>query len=132
MKSVTRLALARSALASSMMRRPGEEKIAGEEEPGLAIVIRDVGWVVAWGGNYIDDAIAEIELSDAVRPIWKAEIVADMGEVGGNHLDARLVLELRIAEAMIEMTVGVDDNERYLRLSGGLSGFREQTDYGLG
>lgn len=65
----------------------GQEKIAGEEQPGLAIVVRDMGWVMSGGWNHVDGAIAEIDLSDAIRPIREAKVFPDMREVGGNNLD---------------------------------------------
>jgi hypothetical protein len=90
----------------------GQEKIAGEKQSGLAIVIGDVGGVMSGSRNHVNDAIAEIDLRKAVRPIGEAKVLPDVSEVGGDNFDIGKVLELRIAEAMIEVTVGVHNDER--------------------
>lgn len=42
---------------------------------------------MAGGRNHVDGSIAEIQLSDAVRPIREAKVFPDMSEVGGNNFD---------------------------------------------
>jgi hypothetical protein len=60
---------------------PGQEKIAGEEQSGLAIVIRNVGRIMPRRRNHVDDAIPKIQLSQTVRPIGEAEVLPDVSEV---------------------------------------------------
>jgi hypothetical protein len=81
----------------------GQEEIAGKEQRGLAIAVGDMGGVVARSGNHVDDSVAEIDLSETIGPIGKAEVLADMSEIGADNLNVGKLCELRVAEAVIEM-----------------------------
>lgn len=74
------------------------------------------------GGKRVNGAVAQIDFGDSIGPGGESEEFADGIEVGTDDLDVGNVLELRIAEAMIEMAMGVNDKEGKFR--GGC--FRQQ------
>jgi hypothetical protein len=80
---------------------------AGENQAGIAIIIEQLCRMVTWRRQHIDDAIAEINLCSAVRPIRKAKVLALLLNIRVHQLHAIHALELRIAGAMIQMSVNV-------------------------
>src|ERR1700722_18461686 len=73
---------------------PWEQKVAGEDQAGVAIVVQQLCRMVTGRGQHIDDAVAEIDLRAAIRPVGKAKERAHVLEIRAHQLDAIQALEL--------------------------------------
>ena len=62
--------------------------------------------------NHVDSSIAEINLSQTVRPIREIVIAANAVDIETNHLNIRQVRELSIAGTMVAVSMGVDHKQR--------------------
>lgn len=92
-----------------------DEEIPRQDERGAVVVEDQVAGLMSGRREDVDDSPAEVDVCDALRPLREAEEVANRCEIRRDELDAGQALELAIAGAMIEMLVGVDDQERELR-----------------
>src|SRR5271163_315056 len=71
--------------------------------------------IVSRRRNHVHGSAAEFHPCQAVRPIEKTEEFLDVFKVSRNNLHIRQLRKLRVAQAMIQMTVRMHHEQRYFR-----------------
>src|SRR6266576_2994061 len=93
------------------------QKISRKKNPGSVVVKSQVGLVVPGRRNYVDNAATQIQMSNSVGPVSETVKRSNSVEVYGHDLDRGKRCELRIAGAMIHMSVGMCHQEWQLFLA---------------
>src|SRR6266404_5654038 len=87
------------------------QEISGKKNPGSVVVKCYVGLVVSGRRNYVHSSATQIQVGNPVRPVSETEERSNSLQIYGHDLDRWKRRELRIAGAMIEMTVGMRHQE---------------------
>src|SRR5215470_7831616 len=87
------------------------QKISRKKNPGSAVVKCHMGRVVSGRRNYVDSSAAQIQMGNFVGPIGEPEKRSNSLQIYGHDLDRWKRCELRIADAMIQMPVGMCHQE---------------------
>jgi hypothetical protein len=87
------------------------QKIAGKKNPGSLVVKRHVSLIVSGRRNYVHSSATQIQVGNSVGPVSETEERSNSIEIYGHDLNRSQRRELRIAGAMIHVSMGMRHEE---------------------
>src|SRR6202046_277869 len=90
----------------------GHQKITRKNQSLPTYVKYNFLFVVPRRRNHVHRSIAEIDLSDTVRPIRELVVTPHAVDIKSNHLSIRKKCELRITRAMVKVSMAMHDKQR--------------------
>src|SRR5271154_6171500 len=95
---------------------PGIQAVSREKNRGVAVIYRYTHGVVTGNWNYVENAAAQIDLADVVRPVLNSiELLCRFKfrrHQGDRHRRIFDRLHLRVAGYVVRVGVGVDHDQR--------------------